>query len=208
MQNVNLSRDENYNESWVIREVYQQNVSEELAFLNPPTVNSEEELYFRGNTAVWSCGMPDVEHEKTASEICYTTESPIQYAFFCTKNFLDADFKIENKPVRTRDNQGIGIIDTNSLKVYATNGENLVTSIESPINKLWITKFCVLLEKEASTTIIDGHAVAMPRIFSLSHPLDDMSPVLLKSNLLVNYIFEAEYKVSLLRFQLMTTNNE
>lgn len=201
MQNVNLSKEEHFNENWMIREVYQPSPltnAEELAFLTPATANSEEELYFRGNTAVWSSGLYNAEHEQTSSEICYTSESPIQFAFFCTRNFLNADYKIENKPVKRNDedNQGVGIFDTNSLKVYSTTGENIVTSIESPISKIWITKYCVIIEKEASSATIEGHSLPMPRIFSLVHPLDDMFPVLLKSNLLVNYITEAEYKVS------------
>ena len=200
MQNVNLSKEEHFNESWMIREVYQHLpvTTEEFAFLTPATANSEEELYFRGNTAVWSSGLYNSSHEITSSEICYTSESPIQFAFFCTKNFLNADYKIEHKPTkRNADvNEGVGIFDTNSLKIYSTNGENLVTSIESPISKIWITKYCVIIEKEASSTSIDGHSLSMPRIFSLVHPLDDMYPVLIKSNLLVSYITEAEYKVS------------
>lgn len=202
MQNVNLHKDEHFNENWIIREVYQAtNTNEDLAFLTPAIVNSEDELYFRGNTAVWSSGLFDGGREKASSETCYTSEGPIQFAFFCTKNFLDADFKIENKATKHQDsemNKGVGIIDTNSLKVYATNGENLVTSIETPITKIWITKYCVIVEKEASNAVIDGHSLAMPRIFSLTHPLDDMYPVLLKSNALINYITEAEYKVRIL----------
>lgn len=198
MQNVNLSKDEHFNESWKIREIYQQTgTSEELAFLMPATVNSEEELYFRGNTAVWSTGLPDVTHKKSSSEICYTSDAPIQFAFFCNKSFFDAE--AESKPTKRaeyEESHGIGLIDTSSLKVYATNGENLVTAIESPISKIWITKHCVLFEKEVSSTIIDCQALPLPRMFSLRHPLDDMFPVLIKSNLLVSYITEAEYKVS------------
>lgn len=209
MQNVNLHKDEHFNENWIIREVYQAtNSSEELAFLTPATVNSEDELYFRGNTAVWSSGLFDAAREKASSEICYTSEGPIQFAFFCTKNFLDADYKIESKQARHQDsemNKGVGIIDTNSLKVYATNGENLVTSIETPITKIWITKYFIIVEKEASGALIDGHTLAMPRIFSLGHPLDDMFPVLLKSNTAINYITEAEYKV---RAELKGKNSE
>lgn len=200
MQNVNLSKDENFYENWTIREIYQNSrtASEELAFLMPATVNSEEELYYRGNTAVWSRGLPDSEHEKASSEICYTGEGPIKFAFFCTKNFLDAEFKMDSKPAKRSEkdeNQGVGVIDTSCLKVYSTSVENLVTSIESPINKIWITKHCVIVEKEASSTMMDGHALPMPRIFSLNHPLDDMFPVLIKSNLSVNYITDNEYKV-------------
>lgn len=207
MQNVNLSKDEHFNETWVIREVYEpsrisSNI-EELGFLIPPTVNSEEELYYRGNTAVWSSGLFDADHEKAASEICYTSEGPIQFAFFCNSSFLDADYKIEKRPIKRTEgdqNQGVGVIDANSLKVYSTSGENLVTSIESPISKIWITKYCVIVEKEASATMFDGHNLPMPRVFSLVHPLDDMFPVLLKSNLLISYITEAEYKVSSISF--------
>ena len=198
MQNVNLSKDEHFNEDWIMREIYQPlTTNEELAFLIPAMVNSEEELYFCGNTAVWSSGLSSAE--KTRGEVCltcYTSESPIQFAFFCSKNFLDANYKTEVKPVKPSDNvQGIGIIDTTSLKIYATNGENLVTAIESPISRIWMTKFCVLAEKDASKTIIDGHVLPMPRLFSLNHPLDDMFPVLLKSNSTVSYVTEAEFKV-------------
>lgn len=35
----------------------------------------------------------------------------------------------------------------------------------------------------------------MPRLFSIVHPLDDMYPVLIKTNMNVNYVTEAEYKV-------------
>lgn len=205
MRNVNLSADEHFNESWTIREVHKSkpisSSTEEISFLSTCVVNSEEELYFSGHTAVWTCG-----RGKASSEICYTTEDPIKFAFFCTKNFLDPDYKIEdsNNNLKKRaqlkdekeDFRGIAIIDSTSLKVYSKNGENLVTAIESPISKIWITKYCVLIEKEASSAIIDGHAIPMPRIFSLSHALDDMFPTLLKSQLLVNYITEDEFKVN------------
>lgn len=200
MQNVNLSKDEHFNENWKIREIYEQSpVSEELGFLTPATVNSEEELYFRGNTAVWSSGLSDAQHEKASSEICYTSEGPIQFAFFCTKNFLDADYKIGGKTQCSEREglQGVGVIDTSSLKVYSSNGENLMSAVEPPISRIWVTKYCVIVDKDASTSLVDGHSLPMPRIFSLVHPLDDMFPVLIKANSVVNYFAEAEYKVRL-----------
>lgn len=207
LKNVNLSAEEHHNESWTIREIYESNdngkgncfAKENFEFLSTPIVNSEEELYFSGHTVVWSKG-----RDKLSSEICYTTESPVQFAFFCTKNFLNPDYKIQqnaklsaNSSSEAFDNKGIGFIDSNSLKVYTKNGENLITSIETPISKIWITKYCILIEKEASSDMIEGHLVPMPRIFSLTHALDDMFPVLLKVQLLVSYITEDEYKVGL-----------
>lgn len=202
MQNVNLSKDDNFHESWIIREVFQHstisNASEELAFLNPPVVNSEEELYYRGNTAVHSTGLTEESHEKASSMICYTSERPIQFAFLCSKNFLDASHKPENKPTKrgeVEEIQGVGVFDTISLQVFASTGENLVAAIETPISKFWITKLCILLEKEASSTSIEGQALPMPRLFSLTHPLDDMFPILYKCNSSINYITESEHKV-------------
>jgi hypothetical protein len=139
MQNLNLSKDGHFCEDW-IREVYQESTgNEELEFLIPATVNFGEELYCCDNTTVWSSELCTAKHDRTDGEICYTSESPIQFAFFCTKNFLGASYKIDLKPSKLPGNvQGIEIIDVSSLKVYATNGENLVTSIESPIKiRIW-----------------------------------------------------------------------
>lgn len=197
LRNVNLSAEEQHNESWTLREIQKTASTGEFDFLSAPVVNSEEELYFSGHTCVWSKG-----RDQLSSEICYTTETPIQFAFFCTKNFLDPDHKNNGAPTTkkkhddTKELEGIGIINTGSLKVYCKNGENYITSIETPISKIWMTKHCLLIEKEASTDLIDGHPLPMPRIFSLKHPLDDMYPVLLKVQLLVSYITEDEYKVS------------
>jgi anaphase-promoting complex subunit 1 len=202
MQNVNLSVDEHFNESWVLREVLHhqnsQEDEEDLAFLTPCVVNSEEELYFSGHTAVWSRG-----REKSSADICYTTENSILFAQFCSPNFLNPDYKIDDKETAKgksnfntiEENQGIAIIDCNSLKVYSRNGENIVTALECPVRKIWTTKYCVLIEKDASTSIVDGHSVPMPRFFSLTHPLDEMFPVLLKSQNFINFIVEDEYKV-------------
>jgi anaphase-promoting complex subunit 1 len=202
MQNVNLSKDENFHETWSIREVFQHSTissaPEELAFLNPPTVNSEEELYYRGNTAVYSSGLTDESNEKASAVTCYTSERPIQFAFLCSKNFLDANYKTDAKPSRRLENeevQGVGFFDAISLQVYASTGENLVAAIETPISKFWNTRLSILLEKEASSTSIEGNAVPMPKFFSLAHPLDDMYPVLLKIQGSINYITEEEYKV-------------
>lgn len=155
MQNVNLSKDEHFHENWTIREIYEHSpISEsDLGFLHPATVNSEEELYFRGNTAVWSRGLSDAQNEKASSEICYTSEGPIQFAFFCTKNFLDADYKIGGKQLHEIDSsQGVGVIDTSSLKVFSSNGETLYSAFECPTSKIWITKYCIVVDKEPSST--------------------------------------------------------
>lgn len=205
LQNVSLSQDDHFNESWILREVFNQNQfsQQELSFLTPHTVNSEEELYFSGHTAVWSRGKC-----KSSAEVCYTTENPIRFAFFCTRNFVDPDYQVDKiqlhpnydddsdkKKTEEEEHHGIAIIDCGSLKVYTRNGESLVTAIEVPISKIWITKYCVLIQKDASSTLVDGLSMSMPRFFSLTHALNEMFPVLLKSQNMLNYIVEDEFKV-------------
>lgn len=68
MQNVNISRDDDRNEYWTIRDIYEDDNSkddenlkndvyaEHPSYMVDLYVNSEEELYFKGNTAVWTRG--------------------------------------------------------------------------------------------------------------------------------------------------------
>lgn len=64
------------------------------------------------------------------------------------------------------------------------------------MSNIWSTKFGILLEKNASTSTIDSQSISLPRLFSLSHPLDEMCPVLIKSNTdVVGYLTDVDYKV-------------
>lgn len=88
MQNVNISNDENptnsHSEFWSIAELYDGD-----EFMSDFVVNSEQELYFKGNTAVWTRG--------TGNEVavlprkCFTCETPIRHAFFCPGEFIRTD---------------------------------------------------------------------------------------------------------------------
>lgn len=64
------------------------------------------------------------------------------------------------------------------------------------VSNVWRTKFGILLEKNASCTTIQSHTISMPRLFSLAHPLDEMCPVLIKSNTgIISYLTGSDYKV-------------
>lgn len=114
MQNVNISRDETASEFWFIREVFE-SVPRSNQFLAAHTVSSEEELYVKGNTAVWSRGTANETNEKSSSEICYTCDSPINFAFFCTENFLNPDYEVkmdgkQSNSSRSEEYAGVGLI--------------------------------------------------------------------------------------------------
>lgn len=205
LQNVNISCDDSSSEFWSVRVI---NCDENEEHSNSSNYfydfngSSEEELYVKGHTAVWSKGIISEEH--VPPKICFTCETPIKFAFFCSPDFTKSELFVNN-PKNTEENEvevtdedftGICLIDNLSLKVYCNQGENYMTSLEFPVSNVWSTKFGILLEKDASSTIIESQSILMPRLFSLSHPLDEMCPVLIKPiNGTVGYLTEADFKV-------------
>lgn len=196
MQDVNISLDETPSEYYVLREVYDDSAD----FLFEANVNTEEELYVKGTTAVWTKGTTTNGDEAAAPHVCLTCETSIKFAFFCPERFLSSECS-ENEKDNTRPSKGsapksaVCLVDGTTLKVHCDNGENFITSIECPVSNVWVTKHGILLEKESSSTLLDIHSVPLPRLFSLTHPLDEMCPVIIKMSGSVSYITETEYRV-------------
>lgn len=198
MQDVNISLDESPSEFYVVREVYSE--LEHLdadgpGFLLEADVNTEEELYVKGNTAVWTKG---VSSDDAAPHVCLTCEHPIKFAFFCPDGFIsskEVDGKECKRTAASPSKGGVCLLDGSTLKVYCSNGENFVTSIECPVSNVWVARHGILLEKEPSNTVLEAHSIPMPRLFSLTHPLDEMCPVLIKMNNTTAYLTEAEYRI-------------
>lgn len=200
MQNVNISSEtsKHPDESWIIRELFKDCIGEEHSGprkesepsentnepINECYINSEEEIYYKKNTAVWSKGIR--ENRDVLPAVLFTCDTPIKYAFFCSKNFLNL----------SKDLTTICIIDSASIRFYSENGEDFVTNLEFPVSNVWNSKIGIVLEKEASNAIVQNHAISMPRIFSLIHPLHEMAPILNKSQFgTISYLTETEYKV-------------
>lgn len=196
MQNVTLSTD-NPNEFWQIQDVSAMRKS--LCNSGPTTAgqafnekesHQEDELYVKGHTAVWTQGL-SAEHQMP--RVCLTCESTIKFAFFCPPSFISV-----HEPIETEEknfNYGIGLLDGTCLKVYFKNGEDYVTAIENPISKVWVTRQALLMEKDPSNATIENLTVPMPRLFSLTHPLAEMSPILIKTQMSCSYLVEADYKI-------------
>lgn len=137
------------------------------------------------------------EKNSVLPRTCFSCETPIKFAFFCSDSFVRGK---NSKSFINADTDGeitsICLIDSNALRVYCSNGEDFLTNLAFPVSRVWPTRFGILLEKEASNTIIQSHSISMPRIFSLSHPLDEICPVLNRSNIgVISYLIEAEYSV-------------
>uniref|UniRef100_A0A1A9WDA7 Uncharacterized protein n=1 Tax=Glossina brevipalpis TaxID=37001 RepID=A0A1A9WDA7_9MUSC len=151
-------------------------------------VNSEEELYVKNCTAVWTRGLADAR--SILPRLCFTCDTPIKFAFFCNESFINTSAD------DCKTSTSICLIDQNSLRVYCSTGEDYLASLEFPVSNVWQTRFGILLEKIASNTIIQNHTISMPRLFSMAHPLNEICPVLNKSAAgVISYLIESYYKI-------------
>lgn len=216
LQSVNIS-DDSSNEFWCVQEILKESVSDEdtpsAASIAHPTidfiVNAEHELYVKGPTAVWTKGICDdgSGQQRCLPSTCFTCDTPIRYALFCPTSF----FQCENPDKRTPasgqrdcevrnagqiDEFGICLMDATTMRVYSSTGEDYRTSLEFKVSNVWQTKSALLLERNASTTMVGNESIAMPRLYSITHPLNEMCPVLFKSaNGTVNLLTETDYKL-------------
>ncbi|XP_065086104.1 anaphase-promoting complex subunit 1-like [Ochlerotatus camptorhynchus] len=201
MQDVNISLDDSPVEFYLLRETYNELEDNTTGpgFLREAEFNTEEEIYVKGNTAVWTTGLSS---DEAAPHVCLTCENPIKYAFFSPRNFISSESERKEshahekraKPVH-HSKSAVCLLGGTSLKVYCSSGENFGTSIECPISNVWVSTHGILLEKEPSSAVLETHSIPMPRLFSLTHPLDEMCPVLIKINNSTAYLTEAEYRV-------------
>jgi anaphase-promoting complex subunit 1 len=191
MQNVNISSDSDSDaDFWLIRSNGGDLSNTGPQFLNESHTDTEEELYFKGNTAVWTQGI--ISNDQVLPQTSLTCETPIKFALFCSDAFIRS---AEQYDTVKQDRKAVFLIDETCLKVYCSNGETFVTSVEGQISKVWTTRDVILLEKEPSVSLFNSHTISMPRLFSLCNPLDEMCPVLLKTPAGINYVTEGEQKI-------------
>lgn len=216
LKNVNLSSDDSSSEFWCIRS--SEECSTNTGLSDGPKLcefNScdsstgiEHELYVKGSTAVWTRGINVGNYNLPTT--CFTCDSPIRYAFFCPRTFFECEnpdkraIIDQNKSVNVNYTDedkiadfGVCLIDANAMRVYSPCGEDYRTALEFPLSNVWQTKDGLLLERNASSTVIENQSIAMPRLFSLTHPLNELCPVLLKTaNGSVNLFTESYIKVA------------
>lgn len=173
---------------------------ENASVLTDFVVNAEHELYVKGHTAVWTKGVYD-EKRNGLPQICFTCDTPIQHAFFSSPNFIrnqNPDMRKDSKSTRedTHADFGICLIDSTALRVYLPNGEDFFTSLEFSISHVWSTQQCILLQRNISNMNLETNAIQLPRLFSLTHPLAEMAPVLFRSmNGNVSFFVDNDYRI-------------
>lgn len=178
----------------------------------PPTKpDDEHELYVKGCVAVWTKGINEASiYKRKPPVMCFTCHSPIRFAFFCPATLFtcpnpdkreqhdDPLFDFNRPAKKASDNFGICLIDSESMRVYSSRGEDFRTSFPFAVSNAWQFNDGILLEKTASTSTLDNnHTMDMPRFYSLSHPLNDIFPVLLKTlNGHVSFVTDSNIKIA------------
>ncbi|XP_058810342.1 anaphase-promoting complex subunit 1 isoform X2 [Phymastichus coffea] len=156
--------------------------------------NQEEELYCYHNLAIYSKGKQD----GISSQTSFCCESKITHALWCTF-YVEDKYKssktISNnlEKIDTTSVDCICLFDTYTMNVHTENGENYVSSLPFKVCAVWPTKYGILVEKAVTAPLQQGLSTMdttkhvpesddsdLPIMHSLSHPLDDTRPVLIK----------------------------
>lgn len=163
----------------------------------------EEELYVKGCTAVWSRGLISTGSQEQfgfqRTTLCsYTTDTPIKHALWCT--FYSEWIPFIYEELWNRPDEPIGnsikcicLIDSDTIRAFANTGEDFRSNLPFQVTNVWSSKYGIILEREPSVldTNIDFDA-KHPHLYSLNHPLDEMSPIIFKFNAYMN---NASHKV-------------
>lgn len=167
LSQVNIS-DNSDAEWWVLRES-----------LDYP--QCEEELYVRGKTVVWSRGEgadpgpPDVNGSRHVVICCFTGETPVTHALWTTFQTPAPD-----KPISDRTSgktmSCVCIVDESNIKAFSTEGEDFIASLQFKVRSVWSTSHGLLLERATG----HGEDGRLPTLFALLHPLDEITPVIVK----------------------------
>ncbi|XP_057330298.1 anaphase-promoting complex subunit 1 [Microplitis mediator] len=183
-------------DSALLQKFSQVNISEkspkEFWIVRENEVCGEEELYCSGKVAVHTQGAPLTR----VLQKSFCLESDIKHALWCrfcttTPNLIDQN---KNKDADDISNdqtvECICLLDTHTLRVFTPEGEDYMTSLQFKVSAVWPTKYGILMEKSSAKPSEES----LPTAYSLTHPLDEICPVLIKHGG-VSYIRDTNLKV-------------
>uniref|UniRef100_A0A8C8DW23 Anaphase-promoting complex subunit 1 n=1 Tax=Oryzias sinensis TaxID=183150 RepID=A0A8C8DW23_9TELE len=130
-------------------------------------VEFEEELYAAGNVVVWSKGS-----RTQASSVykAFTVDSPVQQVSYLK------DFE-----------HTVCIVQSSCVNVHSVTGKDFLSPLPFQVSNAWATQFGLLLERKstANDTQLGSPGEALPTLFSMLHPLDEIAPVVCRSGGLI-----------------------
>uniref|UniRef100_UPI00109F0F2A anaphase-promoting complex subunit 1-like n=1 Tax=Podarcis muralis TaxID=64176 RepID=UPI00109F0F2A len=161
---------EKHKESWQLRKGIS-DVGEEVEY--------DEELYVAGNMVIWSRGS---KSQASAVYKAFTVDSPVLQALWC-------DFSIpKDKSDKTEDStevveKCICILQSSCINIHSIEGKDHIASLPFQVANVWPTKYGLLFERSSSLheVPLSPAREPLPTMFSMLHPLDEITPMVCKS---------------------------
>ncbi|XP_061481513.1 anaphase-promoting complex subunit 1 isoform X1 [Rhineura floridana] len=161
---------EKHKESWQLRKGIS-DVGEEVEY--------DEELYVAGNMVIWSRGS---KNQASAVYKAFTVDSPVLQALWC-------DFSIpQDKSDKTEDcnevvEKCICILQSSCINIHSIEGKDHIASLPFQVANVWPTKYGLLFERSSSSheVPLSPTREPLPTMFSMLHPLDEITPMVCKS---------------------------
>ncbi|ETE69792.1 Anaphase-promoting complex subunit 1, partial [Ophiophagus hannah] len=168
---------EKHKESWKLRKGISE-VGEEVEY--------DEELYVAGNMVIWSKGS---KNQSSAVYKAFTVDSTVLQV---RKVALWCDFSIpQEKSERNKDScqlveKCICILQSSCINIHSIEGKDYTASLPFQVANVWPTKYGLLFERSSSSheVSLNPNREPLPTMFSMLHPLDEITPMVCKSGAL------------------------
>ncbi|CAH8475617.1 unnamed protein product [Schistosoma curassoni] len=149
-----------------------------------------DELYISQNTIIWSCG---TETACSFPKLVLNFDTPVIDAFK-SSFFLPALHSGQgflphvNENIPGRIQEGLSIFESERMTFIDDSGEQYTVRIPCRIREVWALNTLVLLERQPNNYEVGSDnpnttptsSCALFSMFSLTHPLDEAAPVILK----------------------------
>ncbi|XP_019518434.1 PREDICTED: anaphase-promoting complex subunit 1 isoform X4 [Hipposideros armiger] len=160
-------------------------------------VDYDEELYVAGNMVIWSKGS---KSQALAVYKAFTVDSPVQQALWC--DFIVSQDKSEKAYSSDEVEKCICILQSSCINIHSIEGKDYIASLPFQVANVWPTKYGLLFERSSSSHEVPPGPPRepLPTMFSMLHPLDEITPLVCKSGSLfgssrVQYVVDHTMKI-------------
>uniref|UniRef100_A0A8C6DUY4 Anaphase promoting complex subunit 1 n=1 Tax=Moschus moschiferus TaxID=68415 RepID=A0A8C6DUY4_MOSMO len=179
---------EKQKESWQLRKGVSE-IGEEVDY--------DEELYMAGNMVIWSKGS---KSQALAVYKAFTVDSPVQQALWC--DFIISQDKSDKDYSSDEVEKCICILQSSCINIHSIEGKDYIASLPFQVANVWPTKYGLLFERSSSSCEVPPGPPRepLPTLFSMLHPLDEITPLVCKSGSLfgssrVQYVVDHAMKI-------------
>uniref|UniRef100_A0A452FKB4 Anaphase-promoting complex subunit 1 n=1 Tax=Capra hircus TaxID=9925 RepID=A0A452FKB4_CAPHI len=179
---------EKQKESWQLRKGVSE-IGEEVDY--------DEELYMAGNMVIWSKGS---KSQALAVYKAFTVDSPVQQALWC--DFIISQDKSDKDYSSDEVEKCICILQSSCINMHSIEGKDYIASLPFQVANVWPTKYGLLFERSSSSCEVPPGPPRepLPTLFSMLHPLDEITPLVCKSGSLfgssrVQYVVDHAMKI-------------